>query len=105
MNAKVQSILSYLGIFWLVAYFGGKDQRNDVSRYHLKQGLGFFIFCVIFQIVLMVLMPVSEIFGLLGFLPLILWIIGTINAVKEVKKPLPIIGKFFENQFSFIDNN
>lgn len=49
MTPKVQSILSYLGILWLIAFFAGKDQRNDLSKYHLKQGLGLFITAVAFN--------------------------------------------------------
>ena len=30
-------------------------------------------------------------------------ILGIVNAANEEKKALPVIGKFFENQFAFID--
>ncbi|MET3531327.1 putative membrane protein [Chryseobacterium flavum] len=42
------------------------------------------------------------ILGLLGFIPLILMIIGIINAANNVERPLPLIGKIFEDKFSFI---
>lgn len=105
MTPKLQSILSYLGILWLVAYFVGKEQRNDVSRYHLKQGLGLFIVSLVFGIVLQILMTITTIFGLLGLIILFIFVMGIINAINEEKKPLPFIGKFFENQFSFIDKD
>jgi len=31
-----------------------------------------------------------------------LLIFGVINALNEEEKPLPLIGKFFENKFGFI---
>ena len=107
MTPKVQSILSYLGILWLIAYFAGKEERNDLSRYHLKQGLGLLIVAVIFNIVvgivLAILPSLATILGLVSFVFLILMVLGIITAANEVKKPLPIIGKLFEDKFDFID--
>ncbi|MDO5608518.1 MAG: DUF4870 domain-containing protein [Capnocytophaga sp.] len=108
MNGKIQSVLSYLGLlFWLIAYFGGKEQRNDLSRYHLKQGLGFFIVCVAFNVIYVIVAMISStlamIVGAAGLILFILMIFGIINAANEVKKPLPLIGKMFEDKFDFID--
>jgi uncharacterized membrane protein len=33
---------------------------------------------------------------------LILWIFGIINAINEQKKPIPLVGKVFENKFGFL---
>ena len=106
MTPKVQSILSYIGILWLVAYFGGKQERNDLSRYHLKQGLGLWIITVIFNIaiyiVVMIVPSLAVILSALSLIFLILMIFGIINAANEVRKPLPVIGKMFEDKFDFI---
>lgn len=108
MNAKAQSILSYLGIiFWLIAFLAGKDQRNDLSRYHLKQGFGLFVFTIIIYAVVFGISIASPkmgalIWGVCGLLIFILVVIGIINAVNNVQKPLPMIGKNFEDKFSFI---
>lgn len=106
MTPKVQSILSYLGILWLIAFFVGKDQRNDLSKYHLKQGLGLFITAVVFNLCAGVLLTIVPSFTLVltivGFVFLILMVLGIITAANEVKKPVPVIGKFFEDKFNFI---
>ncbi len=106
MTPKVQSILSYIGILWLAAYFGGKQERNDLSRYHLKQGLGLWIITVIFNIaiyiVVMIVPSLAVILSALSLIFLILMIFGIINAANEVRKPLPVIGKMFEDKFDFI---
>ena len=107
MNSKAQSILSYLGILWLVAYFAGQDQRDDLSRYHLKQGLGLIVTSILFNIAVFIVGSISSalgsIVGMVGIVFLVFLIIGIINAANGVKKPLPIIGKIFEDKFSFID--
>lgn len=106
MNPKAQSILSYLGIFWLVAYFAGKE-KTDLSRYHLKQGLGLFVIAILFNVAVFVVGMISPQIALIisyaGIVLLIFMILGIIHAVNEVKKPLPLIGVFFENKFPFID--
>ena len=106
MTPKVQSILSYIGILWLVAYFGGKQERNDLSKYHLKQGLGLFITAVVFNLcagVLLTIVPsLTFVLTIVGFVFLILMVLGIITAANEVKKPVPVIGKFFEDKFNFI---
>lgn len=107
MTPKVQSILSYLGILWLVAFFAGKEERTDLSKYHLKQGLGLLIVAVIFNIgagiILMIIPSLATIISVFGIVFLILMILGIITAANEVKKPLPVIGKLFEDKFDFID--
>ncbi|MFD2966507.1 DUF4870 domain-containing protein [Sphingobacterium bambusae] len=107
MNAKTQSILSYLGILWLVAFFGGKAQRSALSNYHLKQGFGLLLTALIVNIVSYVLISLvpalSIIISVIGLLFLILMVFGIINAVNEVKRPLPLLGKLFEDKFSFIE--
>lgn len=108
MTPKVQSILSYLGILWLVAFFAGKDQRNDFSKYHLKQGLGLFITAVVFNLgaglLLSIIPSLTFVISIIGLVFLILMVLGIITAANEVKKPLPVIGKLFEDKFNFIDN-
>lgn len=107
MSPKTQSILAYLGILWLIAYFGGKDKRDALSTYHLRQGLGLLIVAILINlclsVVIMLLPALSTPLSLISLLFLILMIFGIINAANEVQKPLPLIGKLFENQFPFLD--
>lgn len=107
MNPKTQSILAYLGILWLVAYFGGKEKRDTLSTYHLRQGLGLLIVAILVNVILNIIIMVVPALGtplsLVSIVFLILMIFGIINAANEVRKPLPLIGKLFENQFPFLD--
>lgn len=105
MNNKSLSILSYITLIgWLIAYFTGKDQANDLLKYHLRQSLGLLIAGLLLSIGLNILMAITSLYslGYLSLVVLVLLIIGAINAANEVKKPLPVIGKMFENKFSFI---
>jgi len=107
MTPKLQSIISYLGIFWLVAFFAGQNDRNDLSRYHLKQGFGLLVVALILNIlvsIILVFFPfLMFIFYLSSIVILIFMVFGIITASTEVKRPLPIIGSLFEDKFKFID--
>lgn len=105
MDNKTLSIVSYITVFgWLISFVLGKDKPNSLLKYHLKQSLGLVIFTIILSIILNILLSVTKIgiLAVFGFIPLILMIIGIINAANEVEKPLPLIGKMFEDKFSFI---
>jgi uncharacterized membrane protein len=49
------------------------------------------------------LVPSLYFINFIGIVLFILWIIGIINAANEQKKPIPLIGKFFEEQFGFLE--
>lgn len=107
MTSKTISILAYATIIgWLIGFFGGKDQRDDFARFHLRQGLGLFvvsfIYAIAVQIVSAISLTIGSILGLGGIAFFILMILGMINTSNGVKKPLPIIGNYFVNAFKFI---
>ena len=104
MSSKVTSILSYFGLIgWLIAFFAGT--KDDKSIYHLRQGFGLVLLSIVFGIVIQILVRISTSLALVGtvlwIILLVLFILGLINALKEEKKPLPIVGKSFEG-FNFI---
>lgn len=109
MNNKTISILSYVTIIgWVIAYVKSKDlsPKSDLVVYHLKQGLGFFILSVLVNTILsgiVKLIPALSFLSYINFALLILWIFGIINAVNEQKKPIPVVGKIFEDKFSFLN--
>jgi uncharacterized membrane protein len=106
MNNKTLSIVSYITIIgWLVAYLKGKDNADSMLKYHLRQALGLALVNIIFSLALNIIamvIPALSFIGVFGFVFLILWIIGIINAANGAQKPLPIIGKMFENKFAFV---
>ncbi|WP_448634948.1 DUF4870 domain-containing protein [Pedobacter panaciterrae] len=106
MNNKTLSIVSYITIIgWLVAYLKGKDNADSMLKYHLRQALGLALVNIIFSLALNIVamvIPALSFIGVFGFVFLILWIIGIINAANGAQKPLPIIGKMFENKFAFV---
>ncbi|WP_309710476.1 hypothetical protein [Siphonobacter sp. SORGH_AS_0500] len=106
MNNKTLSIVSYITLIgWLIAYFSGKDNADRLFKYHLRQSLGLMLVSIVVNIALSVvvmMIPSLSFLSYIGYLIFALLIIGIINSANEVEKPLPIIGKMFENKFAFI---
>ncbi|MDN3693032.1 DUF4870 domain-containing protein [Chryseobacterium tructae] len=76
-----------------------------MANYHLEQGLGFFLLSVVVNVILSIIisiLPALSFLNYIGLILLILWVFGIINAANEQKKPIPIVGKMFENQFGFL---
>ena len=102
-NTILFSILSYIGILWLIPLLVEKNDK--VVRFHVNQGIVLFIFDIIGSIAvgilsaIFVFIPVISFLGvviasLFGILCFVLMIIGIVNADNKSEKPLPIIGKF-----------
>lgn len=106
MSNKTLAIISYITIIgWLIAYFVGKDNADSLLKYHLKQSLGLAILSIAFSAVLNIVASVFPFLGFLSIISLLIWvllILGIINANGEKQKPLPIIGNWANNQFTFI---
>ncbi len=107
MNNKSLAIISYITIIgWLVAYFIGKDKADALLKYHLRQSLGLAIVNIVFSVVLNIvatMVPSLSFLGLIGFVFIILWIMGIINAANGAMKPVPLIGKMFEEKNSVVN--
>src|SRR5690554_3717644 len=102
MDNKTISIISYITIVgWLIAYLVGKDNLDAFSKYHLRQSLGLAIVGIVLNIITISIFFLLMIVKLIGLPLLILFIIDIINAVNGQMKPLPVIGKFFEDEFDF----
>ncbi|WP_278551455.1 DUF4870 domain-containing protein [Elizabethkingia bruuniana] len=105
MDNKTLSVISYITIIgWIISFVMGKDNANSLLKYHLRQSFGLFIFGILLGIVLQIIMSITGLYvlGYIGLINFALMIIGIINAANEAEKPLPLIGKMFEDKFAFV---
>ncbi|GAA0560335.1 DUF4870 domain-containing protein [Chitinophaga japonensis] len=109
MNNKTLAIVAYITIIgWVIAYvqYRNNQEKTPLLRYHLEQALGVFIASIVLSIaigiVTAVIPSLATVLSIAGLLPLILLILGIITASNEACKPVPVIGKLFENKFSFL---
>jgi len=104
MDNKTLSMLSYVTLIgWLIAYFVGKEKADNLLKYHLRQSIGLFIVIFVVNICVSIIAFIVPSLGmiisyLVYLVYVILFVIGIINASKELEKPIPIIGKYFEKK-------
>lgn len=101
-NNKLVSILSYIGLLFLVPLFAAKESK--FARFHVNQGIVLFaasfiygiisaILGVIFGLIPVIGVIVGIILGVAALVPLILMILGIYNAATGHAKELPLIGQ------------
>ena len=108
MSTKTLAILSYITIIgWVIALIQNNDKKpkDELVTYHLKQGFGIFLLAIAVNIataIIVTIVPLLFFLNYAGLVLLVLWVFGIINAANEQKKPIPLVGTMFENQFAFI---
>ncbi|MBI9065549.1 MAG: hypothetical protein JEZ14_26430 [Marinilabiliaceae bacterium] len=101
------AILSYVWfIGWIIAFIMRQNERpqRELSRFHLRQSFGILLIILAHSFVAWILhfMYLGFISNMLWFGIFILWLIGLMSAVQGQFKPIPFIGRWFEENFTFI---
>jgi uncharacterized membrane protein len=109
MDQKTISWVSYITLIgWIIALvsFNSSPDKSSLARFHLRQSLGIFAAGFVLYIVAVIMaFAVPMLFFLLPvvwILMLVCWIIGLIAAVNGEEKPIPLVGPFFQQTFTFI---
>ena len=86
------SVLSYLGLLWLIPAITQGD--DPFMKYHTEQGLGLLVFGALVNLL-------GGIWGWVSLVGNILCLIGVINGIKNVlggkREPLPVIGSLVQS--------
>lgn len=106
MTSKRRAIVAYITIIgWCIAYFS-KGKKDEFAKYHLRQALGIDITAIIFSIIASIVTAVIPFLGMIlsiaGLIFIALMIYGIINANNDAVKPIPVVGKIFQDKFDFI---
>jgi len=99
-EGKNIAIISYITIIGLIiAFVMNNEKKNAFASYHIRQSLGLGITAIALSMIGII--PIlGWIISFLGFFfVLFLWIMGLINALNSKEKPLPVLGKKFEEWF------
>jgi len=94
------AIIAYLTIIGLIIAFVMNNEKKDkFANYHIKQSLGIALTALVLSAIAII--PIlGWIISFLGiFIILFLWIMGLINALNGNKKPVPLLGKKYEEWF------
>ncbi len=102
-EGKNTAIIAYITIIGLIiAFVMNNDKKNTFASYHIRQSLGLALTAVALSVIgiIPILGWLISFFGF--FFVLVLWIVGLINAINSKEKPLPVLGKKFEEWFKDI---
>ena len=91
-NAKLYSVLAYIGILWIVGLLAAKD--DVFVKYHVNQGLILFLLGIAGSVIGIIPILGTIVAAVVGVFCFVCFILGIVNAVKGEMKPLPFIGKF-----------
>ncbi|MCG2431745.1 DUF4870 domain-containing protein [Aequorivita xiaoshiensis] len=99
-EGKTIAIIAYITIFGLlIAFLMNNDKKNSFASYHLRQSLGLGLTGIVLSIINIV--PIlGWIVSFLGSIFLIvLWVIGLMGALNGSEKPVPFLGKKYQEWF------
>lgn len=99
-EAKTIAIIAYLTLIGLlIAFVMNNDKKYEFASYHIRQSLGL----ILISLGLFIIGAVPVLGWIASFLGsvflLVLWIFGLINAINHEKKPVPVLGTYFEEWF------
>ncbi len=101
-EGRTVAIIAYLTIVGcLIAITMNIEPKNPFSRFHIRQAFGIHVLYHILAIALSYLGFVWAAVGLF-FIYLLIWGFGFINAMNGKTKSLPLLGKYFQKWFTFI---
>lgn len=102
-NTGSMAIIAYLTLIGLiVALVMNQEKKESFAAYHIRQSLGIGI--TGFALGAVGIIPfIGWMISIPGFfLTLFLWITGLINAINHKEKPVPLLGKKYEQWFKNI---
>lgn len=97
--------VSYITIIgWIVALviYSDSQKGNSIVRFHLRQSFG--IYLLLISGSMLVVFPIIGwlIWFVVSVAGFVFWLIGLIAAVQYEEKPIPVVGRLFQEWFSFI---
>ncbi len=99
MNDKIKAIIAHITFLgWLLALIlNFVTRKTPLTSFYLRQTLGIFLAGMLVN-----MLPFRGLAVLLSLGLLALLIYSLIGAIKEEQRELPIVGRYFQEWFSFL---
>ncbi|MCB0373434.1 MAG: YtxH domain-containing protein [Muricauda sp.] len=92
-SGKTVAIVAHLTLIgWIIAIIMNSSNKSDLGSFYIRQVLGIMLLGFVLGII-----PVINLFA--WILPFILWIISLIGAINGNKKPVFLVGEYFQDWF------
>jgi len=102
-KGKTIAIIAYITIIGLlIAIILNNEKKNSFATFHIRQGLGIGLSQLVIGMIAIIPFLGWLIFIVGSLLLLIMWITGLFNALNGKEKPVPILGKKYQEWFKSI---
>ena len=92
-SGKTVAIIAHLTLIgWIIAIIMNSSNKTAVGSFYIRQTLGIFLISFVLSII-----PFINLIG--WILGLVLWIMSLIGAINESKKPIFLVGEYFQDWF------
>ena len=92
-SGKTVAIIAHLTLIgWIIAIIMNSSNKTEVGSFYIRQTLGIFLISFVLSII-----PFINLIG--WILGLVLWIMSLIGAINESKKPIFLVGEYFQDWF------
>ncbi len=102
IKGKTTAIIAYLTMIGaLIAITMNLEPKHEFARFHTRQAFGLHLLFISFAIFL------STAFNKYAWIALyifyiVLWFYGFLSALNNSKRPVPLVGNYFQKWFTFI---
>ncbi len=92
-SGKTVAIIAHLTLIgWIIAIIMNSSNKTEVGSFYIRQTLGIFLISFVLSII-----PFINLIG--WILGLVLLIMSLIGAINESKKPIFLVGEYFQDWF------
>lgn len=99
---KTTAIVAYITIVGcLIAITMNIEPRNAFARFHIRQAFGIHILFHALAI-LLTYTGLAYLSIPIYIFYLVIWVYGFLQVLNKTTKPLPVVGKYFQQWFTFI---
>lgn len=92
-SGKTVAIVAHLTLIgWIIAIIMNSSNKSELGSFYIRQVLGIMLLGFVLGII-----PVINLFA--WILPFILWIVSLIGAINGNKKPVFLVGEYFQDWF------
>ncbi|MCR9226738.1 MAG: YtxH domain-containing protein [Flavobacteriaceae bacterium] len=92
-SGKTVAIVAHLTIIgWIIALIMNSSNKTEIGSFYIRQTLGIGLLGIVLGII-----PIINFIA--WIFPLILWIVSLIGAINGNKKPVFLVGEYFQDWF------
>lgn len=103
-EGKTTAVIAYITVIGLIiAIILNNDKKNAFAAFHIRQALGVGLASLVIGVLNIIPYIGWLSFAVGSILLFVMWIVGLINALNGKMKPVPVLGKQFEEWFRGIN--